>query len=63
MRKFFLSLIALMAISISARGQFYTWGSDPGYLRWYSVESPYYRIIYPEGADSLPACWSNSAFP
>ena len=53
MRKFFLSLIALMAISISARGQFYTAGSDPGYLHWYTVESPYYRIIYPEGADSL----------
>lgn len=53
MKKFFLSLIALVAVSINARGQFYTWGSDPGYLRWYSVESPYYRIIYPEGADSL----------
>ena len=53
MRKFILSLVVLMAVSISARGQFYTAGTDPGHLHWYSVESPYYRIIYPEGADSL----------
>ena len=53
MRNLLLSLIALLAFSVSARGQFYTSGTDPGYLRWYSVESPYYKIIYPEGADSL----------
>ena len=53
MRKILLSLIALVAVSLSARGQFYTSGTDPENLRWYSVESPYYRIIYPEGADSL----------
>ena len=53
MRKILLSLIALLAFSASARGQFYTAGTDPGHLHWYTVESPYYRIIYPEGADSL----------
>ena len=53
MRNLLLSLMALLAFSVSARGQFYTAGTDPGYLRWYSVESPYYKIIYPEGADSL----------
>ena len=53
MRKFVLSLIVLAAVSFSAKGQFFISGTDPGYLRWYSVESPYYKIIYPEGADSL----------
>ena len=53
MKKVLLLLISLLAVSFSARGQFFNWGSDPGYLHWYSVESPYYRIIYPEGADSL----------
>lgn len=53
MKKFLLSLIFLAAASFCAKGQFYTPGTDPGYLRWYSVESPYYKIIYPEGADSL----------
>ena len=53
MRKILLSLFTLLAVSVSAWGQFYTAGTDPGYLHWYSVESPYYRIIYPEGADSL----------
>ena len=52
-RKFLLTALALVALSISARGQFYTPGTDPGNLRWYSIESPYYRLIYPEGADSL----------
>ena len=53
MRKFVLSLIVLAAVSFSAKGQFFISGTDPGNLRWYSVESPYYKIIYPEGADSL----------
>ena len=58
MRKILLSLIVLLAVSVSARGQFYTPGSDPGHLRWYSVESPYYKVIYPEGADSLARCYA-----
>ena len=53
MRKLLLSLITLLAVSVSAWGQFYSSGTDPGNLHWYSVESPYYKIIYPEGADSL----------
>lgn len=53
MRKFLTTLAVLAAVSFSARGQFYTPGTDPGNLRWYSLESPYYKVIYPEGADSL----------
>ena len=53
MRKILISLIALVGVSLSARAQFFTWGSDPGNLHWYSLESPYYKIIYPQGADSL----------
>lgn len=33
--------------------QFYTIGDDPGRLKWYSIESPEYQIIYPAGLDSL----------
>lgn len=28
-------------------------GADPGGLRWRSVETPTYRVIYPLGLDSL----------
>ena len=52
MRKI-LPILLLLALSWSAGAQFYTAGTDPGYLRWYSIESPYYKIIYPQGADSL----------
>ena len=41
MRKILISLIALVGVSLSARAQFFTWGSDPGNLHWYSLESPY----------------------
>jgi len=58
MKKILLSLVILIAVSISARGQFYTAGTDPGNLHWYTVESPYYQIIYPEGADSLARCYA-----
>jgi len=54
MKKTLLSaLVALLSFSASA--QFYTNGDDPASLRWFSVETPYYKIIYPEGTDSL-AC-------
>ena len=39
--------------ALCARAQFYTHGSDPSNLKWYSTETPYYKIIYPEGTDSL----------
>lgn len=53
MRKTILSAFFILATAFSAGAQFYTNGDDPSYLRWYSVETPYYKIIYPEGTDSL----------
>lgn len=51
-RKMFVAIAAFL-ISVCANAQFYTDGGDPGALRWYSIDSPHYRIIYPEGLDSL----------
>lgn len=53
MRKTVLSAVLFLLAISSAKAQFYTQGSDPGYLKWYSTETPYYQIIYPQGADSL----------
>lgn len=48
-----LILILWLLASVPAAAQFYQDGSDPGGLRWWSIDSPHFRIIYPEGLDSL----------
>ncbi|MCR5827233.1 MAG: hypothetical protein K6G53_02325 [Bacteroidales bacterium] len=48
-----LAALLITGIAFQARAQFFTPGEDPGYLRWYSIETPYYQVIYPEGKDSL----------
>ena len=53
MRKTVLSAAILLLATLSVRAQFYTQGSDPSYIKWYSTETPFYKIIYPQGADSL----------
>ncbi|MBO4634167.1 MAG: hypothetical protein J5669_02210 [Bacteroidales bacterium] len=53
MRKIVVIVAVLLAALLPARAQFVLTGDDPGYLRWFSVETPHYQIIYPTGADSL----------
>lgn len=48
-----LALLLLCVFSHRAGAQFFTPGEDPGYLRWNTIETPYYQLIYPEGKDSL----------
>lgn len=45
-------LLTLLA-ALPLRAQFNLSGDEPSYLRWYSIETPRYQIIFPEGADSL----------
>jgi len=42
-----------LLIPLSLKAQFYVSGDDPGHIRWYKIEMPHFRIIYPEGLDSL----------
>ena len=53
MRKTVLSAAIILLAALSAKAQFYTQGSDPSCIKWYSTETPFYKIIYPRGADSL----------
>ena len=53
MRRKLITIALLFAALFPAKAQFVLTGDDPGYLRWYSIETSYYKIIYPEGADSL----------
>lgn len=52
-----LRLIAALFMTIAAgsvcKAQFYTTGDDPASVKWYSTETPNYKLIYPAGLDSL----------
>lgn len=48
-----LIIIVILCFPALAKAQFYTVGNDPGRLKWYSIETPGYKIIYPSGLDSL----------
>ena len=52
MRRVTLIFLLLLFCGVS-HAQFSLTGSDPGKVRWMSVDSPNFRIIYPVGEDSL----------
>jgi len=58
MKKGIFILLAALAATFSARGQFSVTGSDAGSLRWNFIETSRYSIIYPKGADSLAAAYA-----
>ena len=43
----------LAALPLALRAQFVNYGSDARSLRWRQLETPAYRVIFPEGTDSL----------
>ncbi len=47
------ALFLAVAVQSVCYAQFYTAGDDPGSVKWYKTETSSYRIIYPEGLDSL----------
>ena len=51
--KRFLTFFTALLICLGARGQFYTTGDDPGGVKWFSISSDNFKIIYPQGLDSL----------
>ena len=53
MRRYILTIIALHAALLAASAQVYSLGADPVAIKWKSLESANFRIIYPEEADSL----------
>ena len=50
----------LIVLTISASGQFYVTGDDPGRLRWYSLDTENFKIIFPEGNDSLARVYGSN---
>ena len=52
MKRRLCTIIALLAC-LNAGAQFYSAGDDPGGVKWRSISSDNFRIIYPAGSDSL----------
>ena len=55
-----LVLLALLGGAAPVSAQFFSLGEDPGGLRWSSIETPTYRIVYPRGLDSLARVYAVS---
>ncbi len=49
----YLLLILTTLLSKPVSAQFYVTGDDPGKAKWFSIETDNFKVIYPEGADSL----------
>lgn len=55
-----LTTLYLIVLTISASGQFYVTGDDPGRLKWYSLDTENFKIIFPEGNDSLARVYGSN---
>ncbi|MCD8313664.1 MAG: hypothetical protein LUC24_05840, partial [Bacteroidales bacterium] len=53
-------LAAALLAAPAARAQFYVVGDDPASIRWYSIRTDHYRIVYPAGLDSLARAYGRS---
>lgn len=60
MKRLLSILCALACASFTGYSQFYSVGTDPASARWKYLESNTYRIIYPEGLDSLARVYASS---
>ena len=53
MRKLLALCLLFCALPQALPAQIFTHGSDPGHLRWWTLETPHYELLFPTGLDSL----------
>ncbi len=58
-RKALLLLAASLFPVMTAWGQFYPGGGDPGSIRWRTLRGSRYEIVYPAGMDSLARAYAS----
>ena len=51
--------LALLTAGLPAAAQFYSDGSEPASTRWWQITMPDYRVLYPEGLDSLARVYAD----
>ena len=59
-RRIIAAAIFSLAFSAVSHAQFYTTGDDPASIHWYRTDTETYRIIYPEGLDSLAKVYATT---
>ena len=59
-RYFLLPILISFIFHTISYAQFYTVGDNPASVRWSSTETPHYRIVYPEGLDSLAMAYGRN---
>ncbi len=58
-RKTFAAALVLALVPLGARAQFSTSGEDPASIRWMQKDDGHFRLVYPEGLDSLADVYQN----
>lgn len=53
MKRNILLALVLLLPALPLKAQFFSNGDDPSYIRWQTIETPHYQLIYPRGVDSL----------
>ena len=50
---YILTILLSIAFIETARAQFYVTGESPARAKWNQIKTPHYKVIYPQGIDSL----------
>ena len=53
MRRRLFILIVSALLPVSAAAQFYTYGADPSSVKWSQIKTDHFKMIFPQGMDSL----------
>lgn len=59
-RRLLLLLLAVLLPAAPVAAQFYLSGNEPASVRWWRIDTKDYRVIYPEGLDSLARVYANT---
>ena len=60
MKRLCISLAIMLALSLAGSAQIYTPGANNPDVKWSTISTPAYRIIYPKGMDSLAVTYAVS---
>lgn len=58
-RRLLTTLVALIMAANALQAQFYLTGADPARAKWFMIRSGNYKVIYPQGVDSLAQRYMN----
>ena len=53
MKRLLVILLSALLTAVPAVAQFYSGGAEPAHTRWYQITTQDYKLVYPEGLDSL----------